>query len=73
MNSDEIFADIGKLFPKYKERQPNDLDFHDIMKYYGVGQSTAHSHMDEFVKSGKYCYVKVKDDVGNPIRVIRRI
>jgi Fic family protein len=69
----ELWAEIDKVFIKYEERQPNDLDFHDIMKRYGVGQSTAHNHMDELVRSGKYEYVKVKDDAGNPIRVIRRI
>jgi hypothetical protein len=73
MNSEDIFADIGKLFVKYEERLPNDIDFHDIMEYFGICQNTAHIRMDELVQSGKFRFVHVRGKSGAPIRVIRQI
>lgn len=73
MNSDEVFAEIDKLFVTYEERQPGDIDYHDIMARYRICQSTAHVRMDELVRSGKYRFVFVKGNAGAPIRIVRRI
>lgn len=70
---DELLAEIGTEYAKYEERLPNDIDFHDIMEYFGICQNTAHIRMDELAQSGKFRFVHVRGKSGAPIRVIRRV
>lgn len=70
---DDLWAEIDKLFIKYEERQPGDIDYRDMMKRYGVCQNTAHIRMDTLVQSGKFRFVLVKGNASAPIRVIRRM
>jgi len=67
------WIEIDKLFVTYEDRQPGDIDYHDFMERYKVGQNTAHMRMDELVQSGKFRFVWIKGNAGAPIRVIRRI
>jgi hypothetical protein len=70
---EELWAEIDREFGKYEERQPGDIDYHDIVERYGITENSAHNRMNKLVKSGKYRFVKVKGNAGAPIRVIRRI
>lgn len=60
MSTDDIWEEIDAIY-RLPERQPGDIDSHQMRERYGGSLGTAQRRMHKFVDSGEYEFMTVKD------------